>query len=258
MNSRLLNALRAQAALADGKMTLRSAIVTEYAQDTYSARVKLQPEDVETGFLPVSSIWIGNNWGLYCPPSPGDAVWVHFQEGDSGAGTIFCAQFNDTDRPLPVPSGEFWIVHKSNSLLQFFNTGDVQLTTARDLLATVGRDITATVGRNVGLTVTGNVAATIGGNANLAVTGTITSSAAQWNHTGPVSITGTLNVSGLISGANGITISGGTGYTAQFNGNVYGTGTMTVNGDGTFSGTSVHTHTHSGVQPGGGNTGIPN
>lgn len=34
-------------------------------------------------------------------------------------------------------------------------------------------------------------------------------------------------------------------------------GTMTVNGDVVASGTSVHTHVHSGVTPGGGNTGAP-
>jgi len=35
-------------------------------------------------------------------------------------------------------------------------------------------------------------------------------------------------------------------------------GSMNVTGDVTAAGTSVHTHTHSGVQPGGGNTGGPN
>lgn len=55
---------------------------------------------------------------------------------------------------------------------------------------------------------------------------------------------------------NGATVLNGTvqqtgGGTAHFS------GTMTVDGDVTAQGTSVHNHVHGGVQPGGGNTGVP-
>lgn len=221
MSQQLINAIRAQAALSDGKMIVRIGQVSEYATDTYSARVKIQPENMETGFLPIWSPWIGNGWGMFCPPAdalttpPGDSVIVLFQEGDSGAGIIIGGLFNDSDRPLPVPMGEFWLVHKTNSKIQLLNTGDVNVVS--------NRDETHAVGRNLNVTVAGNVTLNVSGNANIAVTGTMTSNAAQWNHTGPIAITGT----------------------------------VTATGDGVFAGTSVHTHVHSGVVSGPSNTGAP-
>jgi len=54
----------------------------------------------------------------------------------------------------------------------------------------------------------------------------------------------------------GITITPNT--TLTINGNVSVTGTITATGDITGAGTSLHTHTHKGVQTGSGNTGAPN
>lgn len=61
--------------------------------------------------------------------------------------------------------------------------------------------------------------------------------------------TGTLTVDGLITGKGGLAISGGSGASVQ--------GSLTTTGDVTAAGISLDTHTHSGVQPGGGNTGGP-
>lgn len=70
---------------------------------------------------------------------------------------------------------------------------------------------------------------------------------------GNTTMNGNLTVNGLITGTDGFAISGGTGGTMQVTGNVATTGTITNNGKNIGS-----THTHSGVQPGAGNTGAPN
>lgn len=62
---------------------------------------------------------------------------------------------------------------------------------------------------------------------------------------------GTQTTQGLITGAGGFVIGGGTGATATITGNVDINGTVTNNGKNIGS-----THTHSGVQPGGGTTGV--
>lgn len=233
MMRHLLNAQKSSAQQAtQGRAATRHGIVTSYDPNTYAVKVTLQPDNVVTGWIPLKSAWVGSGWGLFCPPSIGDAVEVDFQEYDGGVGSVGLRFFNDVDRPLPCPSGEFWLVHKSGSLLKFSNNGNVQLHSAGDLSASVA------------------------GNANVAVIGNINSSAAQWDHTGHVTvngnvvINGTEKVTGKITGEGGMAVSGGTGATV--------TGDLAVSGGNlTADGISLKTHTHNGVQPGSGNTGKP-
>lgn len=214
MMNNLLAVMRMQSLLAgNGRAVTRSGIVDSYDPGAYAARVRIQPEDVITGWLPILSPWVGNSWGLFAPPTIGDLVEVCYSEDDTDVGYLAQRFFSDADRPLPCPSGEFWLVHKSGSMLKFLNNGDVQVTTQRDLLATVGRDLAATTGRDLKAQVTRN----------------IVTSAAQWNHSGPVNITGDVGV----------------------------TGTVTASTDVIGGGKSLKTHTHGGVLTGGGTTGPP-
>lgn len=68
---------------------------------------------------------------------------------------------------------------------------------------------------------------------------------------GNTTMNGNLTVNGLITGTQGFNISGGS-TTAQVTGNVAITGTLSNNGKLVGS-----THTHGGVQTGGGTTGVP-
>ena len=219
MMKELLNAQKGLAQqVSDSKASTRHGIVSSYDPNAYAVKVTLQPDGVVTGWLPLKSIWVGQEWGLFCPPSIGDAVEIDYQEGDRGVGSAGLRFFNDQDRPLPCPSGEFWMVHKSGSLLKFHNDGTVELTTASDLNATVG------------------------GSLNASVSGDINSSAAQWTHQGP------LTVNGKITGTKGMAVSGGGGATVS--------GNMTVtSGDVTADSISLKSHVHGGVSPGGGTTG---
>lgn len=134
----LLNSMRAVAQQAtQSRASTRHGLVTSYDPNTYAVKVTLQPDNVVTGWIPLKSPWIGNGWGLFCPPSIGDAVEVDFQEDDAGVGSVGMRFFNDADRPLPCPSGEFWLVHQSGSRLKFENDGSVELHAAADLRATV-------------------------------------------------------------------------------------------------------------------------
>lgn len=255
MMNNLLSAVRAHALLAsNGKAVTRTGLIDSYDPNTYAVKVRLQPEDVLTGWLPLLSPWVGNQWGIFAPPTIGDMAEVHFFEADPNAGFVGLRFYNDVDRPLPAPSGEFWVVHKTGSLLKFHNDGSVEVVTNQDL--------NATVGRNANLTVNHNVTANVSGTANLTVGGTITSSAPNWNHSGPVNITGnvvingTENVTGMITGQGGMGISGGTGgASATITGNVQINGTMATSGDVVAGGISLDHHTH--TDPQGGTVGAP-
>lgn len=121
-----MNFMRQAAQMAtQGEATTRIGIVTGYDPNTYSAKVQIQPEGLETGWIPVTSSWVGNGWGMFCPPSLGDAVKVEFQGGSFESGMTDARLFNNVDRPLTVPSGEFWLVHKSGSFVKLLNDGTI-------------------------------------------------------------------------------------------------------------------------------------
>lgn len=178
----MANMMRREATRAMAQIALtRVGTVSNYDPATYSAKVRIQPEDVETGWLPIASPWVGNGWGLFAAPKVGDVVEVRFQEGGKGAGMIGLRHFGDALRPLSVPSGEFWLQHESGSFLKFRNDGSVELHAAGDLNATVG------------------------GQANLTVTGNVVASAPQFNLTGDVNIDGDVTVDGEIYATGDIT-----------------------------------------------------
>lgn len=142
----MLNAMRLQAML-EGQSHISSRLATVSNTDpaNYSAKVMIQPENIESGWLPIATPWVGNGWGIFAPPSAGDVVIITFQEEDFSAGIITQRLFTDNARPLNVPSGEFWLVHQSGSLLKFHNDGSVELTSNKNLTVTVGGDMNASV-----------------------------------------------------------------------------------------------------------------
>jgi len=164
-----MNAMKAQAlAAGNGHADTRMGIVTSYEPNRYAVKVSLMPEGAETGWLPLASPWVGNSWGLFCPPSIDDMVEVHFQEASPEAGYACLRFYNDSDRPLACPSGEFWLVHASGSLLKFYNDGTIEVHAAT----------------------------------------AINSSAPLWTHTGPVVVHGLITGDGglVISGGSGASV----------------------------------------------------
>ena len=145
MMTRLLNQMKMQASLQDDFTPSMLGRVSSYDPNNYACKITLFPDDpvsgdkaVTSGWIPVGTIWVGNGWGLYCPPSVGDLVEVDFQEGDFDAGQVHWRFYNDGQRPLTCPSGEFWIVHKSGSSIKLTNDGRISVTAPEiDLNGTV-------------------------------------------------------------------------------------------------------------------------
>ena len=124
----LLNALKAQGANQDqGSGAPRFGTVTFVDPSTATARVTLQPEGVLTGWLPLLTPWVGNGWGLVCPPPVGAQVLVLPQEGDAEHGLIIAASWSAQTTPPAAPVGEFWLVHQSGSYLKLQNDGTIQV-----------------------------------------------------------------------------------------------------------------------------------
>lgn len=166
MLQQLLNTMRQQADMASGaRAMVRHGIVSGYDPGSYCAKVRVMPEDRETGWLPIVSPWIGNGWGLFAPPSIGDAVEVQFQEDDAEAGYVCQRFFNDSDWPLSVQSGEFWLVHKTGAFFKLTNDGKALINGQVEIDATAP---------TINITATGNITAQAGGNATVQAGGAAT------------------------------------------------------------------------------------
>ena len=124
--------LQAQRILSTEAKT-RIGIVDGYDPSHYAVKVRIQPENILTGWMPLTSPWVGNGWGMYSPPSLGEVVEVHFQQADPNAGFVVQRFYSTEVQPLAVPSGELWVVHKSGSLFQLHNDGSVNVNAATTL-----------------------------------------------------------------------------------------------------------------------------
>jgi phage baseplate assembly protein V len=284
MMKSILNAMRLQAQRnASEQRDTSVGLVTSYDPDNFAVRVQLQAEEILTGWLPLCSPWIGNGWGMFAAPSVGDMVEVCFFGGAIEAGFVVGRLFNDIDRPLSVPSGEFWLVHKTGTLLQFTTAGDVILTSARDLVATVGRNLTANVSGNIdiacdgnaGVTVQGNATATVngtasvtvaedctigvGGDATATVTGALDVTATAATINSPTTVNGATTINGALIVNGATTLNGPLSQTAGAPGGTAANlvGPLTVTNDVSANGTSVHTHVHGGVTTGSHDTSEP-
>lgn len=184
----LINHMRLQAQLAQGRAAVtRAGIVTSYNPATYAVKVRIQPEDVETGWLPLGSAWVGNGWGLFTPPSAGDMVHVEFIEGDNDSGIVCNRLFSDGDRPLSVPSGELWMVHRSGSVLKFKNDGTVEISAQTELKYSAPLH---TFHGPVVMDETLSVVSTIEGTGGLAITGVPAGGTVSASIAGDLTVTG--------------------------------------------------------------------
>lgn len=103
-------------------------IVSSLDTANYCAKVRLQPDDIETGWLPVLSQWVGGGWGMFSPPKVGTQVMVLFSEANPEVGAIAGQVFSDAMRPLDCPEGELWLVHADGATVKLLNGGDVRFT----------------------------------------------------------------------------------------------------------------------------------
>ncbi len=125
---RFVNSLKGHAAALDrAQGQARFAVVSSVDAGRYSARVRLQPEDVLSGWLPILSPWVGAGWGFVALPAAGDQVLVVAQEGDADSGVILGGSFS---APMPPPAsapGEAWLVHASGASIALRNDGTVRI-----------------------------------------------------------------------------------------------------------------------------------
>jgi phage baseplate assembly protein V len=130
---------------AAGPMHARFALVSTAHDREYAVKLLLQPEGIETGYVPVLTPFVGNGWGLFCKPVQGDQVLVLFADGDTNCGVVVGGLFSDEDVALAAPEREFWLVHGDGASLKFQAGGVVNLVAPGGLNIAANTAITGTL-----------------------------------------------------------------------------------------------------------------
>lgn len=122
----LMNMMAMRSSMAQSAFTgTRQGVITAYDPVEYAIKVTLQPTGEETGWIPLGTPWAGDGWGFAAGPMIGAEVEINFDSGTVGVGMAGSQFYNNEDRCPGPPSGEFWLVHKSGSLLKFLNSGEI-------------------------------------------------------------------------------------------------------------------------------------
>jgi hypothetical protein len=154
----------------------------------------------------------GPSYGSVMVPAVGSWVVVRFEEGkleyghfdgSTPMGSAFVSPLM-TNYPFRYgfqdPVGNYFyvdttpgsetasFVHKSGTILTIAANGAVTINTASNEQVTINGNLTAHV--------TGNAGVTVDGNFNMAVGGSMTTSAVSWTHTGPTNILGNTHITG--------------------------------------------------------------
>lgn len=113
------------------QMTPRLGNVMAYNAKMHAVQVELQPEGVTTNWIPLSSPWVGNGWGMVAIPSIGDQVKVAFPEYGATQGVAVARVFDERNAvPLAAQNGqpgELFFVDKMGSTITATQDGHIRI-----------------------------------------------------------------------------------------------------------------------------------
>ncbi len=116
--------------------TTKYGQISAYNPNDYTVKVILLPTMDETGFVPLSAPWVGNNFGAVFGPAIGDSVRLDFVDGRVEACLVGSRFFNDSARPPVVQSGQMALVDSKGSYAKLNNDGTVTIGAATTMTLT--------------------------------------------------------------------------------------------------------------------------
>ena len=179
--------VHAEAVASIGGQSRWAIVTSSRSTDTgYQVKVQIQPEDVQTSWLPVLSPMVGSGWGLVCPPSPGQQVLITPYEGNGGHYAVTGMSFSNAAMPPqpggnPVAPGEAAIVNANGSYLHIRNDGTVAINASTDVFINASNKVVMEVGTSAVITISeSSVEVSVGAttltvsSSGVAIVGTIT------------------------------------------------------------------------------------
>lgn len=204
-------------------------IITSVDPTDYTVKVKLEPEEIETGFIPFCTPF----YGWVAPPMGGEQCLVLFERGNNNVPVAALLLYWDQARAPGVSSagdtaaGEILLKHSSGSYVKLNSAGKILINGQVEIDVTTPKLVINTTG-DVDITSSGGV---------------INAQASTINLKGDVVVDGNLTANnGAVTMNDGVINTNANIITTQ---------------DVQASGISLKTHVHSGVTTGGSNTGAP-
>jgi hypothetical protein len=143
---RLINAMKGHAGAMDGQgAQSRIGTVSAFDPVRHLVRVMLQPENVQSGWLPLGALMVGGGFGIVAAPTIGQQALVVPQEGDADSGHVICGVYSAAAMPPVAPSapsggsdqngntptnaqsGEVLFVSKFGAVIRFCSDGSIYL-----------------------------------------------------------------------------------------------------------------------------------
>lgn len=126
---RFLNALKTHAAAMDASAPVgRWGVVTGANTSSMTVKVTLQPEGVQTDWLPLLSAMVGGGWGMVHVPPIGAPVFCLPDAGDDNSYVVVGSTWSAANRPPEgCAQGEFWLVHSTGSAIKLTNDGQISM-----------------------------------------------------------------------------------------------------------------------------------
>lgn len=90
-------------------------------------KVRIQPEDVQTDWLPIMSAAVGGGWGLIHMPPNGTPVLLVPDTHDNQSYVVAGSTWSAQNQAPGAAQGEVWLVHSSGSQIQMTNDGHIMI-----------------------------------------------------------------------------------------------------------------------------------
>lgn len=128
MTERFYNAIKSQVVGLDRSAgQAKFGVISSVDRDSGNVKVVVQPDGVLSGWLPMLYPWVGDGWGMICPPSAGDQVLIVAHEGDVEQGVVVGRAYSRKAMPPAVEEGECWLVHRKGNAVKLCNDGTVRV-----------------------------------------------------------------------------------------------------------------------------------
>jgi len=96
-----------------------TGVFDSYDKETHSIKLKLQPYDHLTGWIPIGTGLVGDSFGLALGPAKDDQFVIGFRNGDRAVPYVKGRVFSDKQKPPQVESGEISLSNKDKTKVFF-------------------------------------------------------------------------------------------------------------------------------------------